>query len=66
MKKLTKSQLDDQILDHADEIIRLMKLKGWRDLSSDRGLSNINIEVWENGFRVKSIIQDISTKKRKN
>lgn len=32
--KLTESQIDNQILDHADEITRLMKLKGFTDNSS--------------------------------
>lgn len=60
MKKLTTAQLDKQILDHADEIIRLMKLKGMKD---DDKL--ITIWLGEGKVEVEHILQSICTKSRK-
>lgn len=65
MKKLTTSQIDNQILDHADEIVRLMKLKGWKDESFTKGICTIDIGVWHDGIQVENIIQEVKTIRRK-
>lgn len=63
--KLTKAQIDKQILDHADEIVRLMKLKGFNPNKASYGLDSIHIHCWETEIDVESIQQDVSTRRRK-
>jgi phosphoribosyl-ATP pyrophosphohydrolase len=65
MKKLTKAQIDKQILDHADEIIKLMKLKGFKDESSDMNYDHIQIWIQDDVIEVQHVCQSITTKKRK-
>jgi hypothetical protein len=64
MKKETTRTLDDEILDHADEIIRLMKLKGMKDRSDKDNYDDIAIWMMENEIQVDSVCQEIKTKKR--
>lgn len=64
MKKPTKTQLDKQILDHADEIVRLMKMKGYEDDSADYGISHINVNNWHDGIQVDCQLQKIETIRR--
>lgn len=64
-KKLTKAQIDKQILDHADEIVRLMKLKGFNPHKASYGLDSIHIHCWETEIDVESMQQDVSTRRRK-
>ena len=44
-KELTTEQLDNQILDHAEEMIRLMKLKGFEDRSHREGECEC-VQIW--------------------
>jgi hypothetical protein len=64
-KKLTKAQIDKQILDHADEIIRLMKLKGFKDESNSAQHDNITLWIRDDMISVEHICQGVETIKRK-
>jgi|GEM_PF-6846267 len=64
-KKLTRAQIDKQILDHADEIIKLMKLKGWQDDSRSESLESIQLYVWHDSISVEAVTQGIKTIRRK-
>lgn len=64
MKKLTVAQIDKQILDHSDEITRLMKVKGFEDDSAECGVSFITICNWHDGIQVECRLQEITTIRR--
>jgi len=57
--------IDNEILEHAEEIVRLMKLKGFKDDSKDFGVSFITINNWNDGIEVECQLQDIKTIRRK-
>jgi len=56
--------IDNEILEHAEEIVRLMKLKGFKDDSKDFGVSFITINNWNDGIEVECQLQDIKTIRR--
>ena len=65
MKKLTKAQIDKQILDHTDDIVKLMKMKGFKDDSKEFGVTFININLWhDNTIDVQCDLQSIKTIRR--
>ena len=56
--------LDNEILDHAEEIVRLMKMKGFEDDSLTTGTTSIDIRLWHDGIEVEASLQDIKTIRR--
>ena len=66
MKNLTTEQIDKQILDHAEEMIKLMKLKGFED-NSHIPLNCECIQIWihDEHIKVEASCQEIETEYRK-
>ena len=65
-KELTAEQLDSQILDHAEEMIRLMKLKGFKDESHIEGECEcLNIWIYDDVIGVEASCQPVRTTQRK-
>ena len=58
-------EIDNLILVHAEEIVRLMKLKGFVDDCLTTITTSIDIRLWHDGIEVEASLQDIKTIRRK-
>ncbi len=61
--KLTKRQIDKKILDHAEKIVKLMRLKGFDGNTSE--CDSLFIWIIDEKLQVEAINQKIKTNFRK-